>query len=63
MTECSTNSGGDVTTTESPIPPVVGYPYVVRNKKNVPCIAANMTISIKVPYAMKSTPKVRILRI
>ncbi|XP_068972126.1 uncharacterized protein [Bombus flavifrons] len=50
VTECSTNSGGD-----TPIPSVAGYSYVVINKENVPCIAANMSISIKVPYTIKNT--------
>ncbi|XP_033177423.1 lysosome-associated membrane glycoprotein 1 [Bombus impatiens] len=50
VTQCSTNSGGD-----TPIPSVTGYSYVVTNKENVPCIAANMSISIKVPYIIKNT--------
>lgn len=58
VTECPANSGG-----HKPIPSVVGYPYVVINKENVPCIAANMSISIKVPYATKGTSTVRIFRI
>ena len=54
VTECPANSGG-----HKPIPSVVGYPYVVINKENVPCIAANMSISIKVPYATKGTSTTR----
>ncbi|XP_076475533.1 uncharacterized protein LOC117155798 isoform X1 [Bombus vancouverensis nearcticus] len=50
VTECSTNSGED-----TPIPSVTGYSYVVTNKENVSCIAANMSISIKVPYTIKNT--------
>ncbi|XP_043597022.1 uncharacterized protein LOC122574023 [Bombus pyrosoma] len=52
VTECSTNSSGDV-----PIPSVGGYSYVVTNKENVSCIAANMLISINVPYTIKNTSK------